>query len=116
VARSGRDLAYVAGRDAASNRVERQVFSGFAAQVRACFDLGGAGAVLHCRLEWTDVEAPARQAETGSGAIHLPVLGLTRLDTSLWAPLDRTVVIGGGAVGGQGCLFLATVRALHPGK
>ncbi len=122
VQRNGRSVAYVARDVRAEDRgggtlpIQADVFAGCAAQVRACLDPGGGGAVLHCRLELTSVDDPVRRVETPAGAVDLPVLRFTRVETSLWAPLDRTIVIGGGAVGGQGCLFLATVRTVLPGR
>lgn len=95
--------------------IRAQVFSGCAVQVRACLDRAGEGAVLHCRFERTALGDPLPGVETTHGPLDLPEMSLTRLQTSLWAPLDKTVVVGGGTDGGEPCVFLVTARRVNPG-
>lgn len=87
-----------------------ELFQGCAVQVRACLDRTGDGAVLHCVLERTAV-ADVRHRETNHGTIELPDLELTRLQSSFWAPLGRTVVAGGA----DACIFLVTARRVGSG-
>jgi len=96
--------------------VRARVFSGCAAEVRACLDRAGKGAVLHCRVELTDVEKPIRKIDTTHGPLDLPAMRLTRLHTSLWVPLDRAVVLGAGTHGAQTCAFVAKVRRVGPAR
>jgi hypothetical protein len=114
---NGRRRAYVADydvlvADGASAGAPRraELFEGCAVQVRACLDRTGEGAVLHCVLERTAV-ADVRQRETNHGTIELPDLELTRLQSSFWAPLGRTVVAGGA----DACVFLVTARRVGSG-
>jgi hypothetical protein len=93
--------------------VRRDVFSGFSAQVRAILDRGRNGAVLHLKLERTDLRGALRMVQTEHGALELPEMGLTRVNTSFWAPLDTTVIVGGGMAHDEPCVFLATARRLR---
>ncbi|MHC4342443.1 MAG: hypothetical protein ACYSX0_19790 [Planctomycetota bacterium] len=90
-----------------------QVFEGFAVQIRAAMDRGGGGAVLHCRIEQTDLHDPIRRVDTEHGPLELPAMQLTRLNTSLWAPFGKTVVAGGCTIGDRPCVFLLTARLLR---
>jgi hypothetical protein len=122
VAAAGRHVAYVRDYDVEIARdssigdpIPSAVFSGCQAEVIPCLDDGAEGVVLHCRLELTRVHAPQRKHATRHGEIDLPDLDLTRLETSFWAPLDRTVVAGGCTTGPRPCLFLVEARRLHSG-
>lgn len=122
VAASGRHVTYVRDYDVEIARdssigdpIPESVFSGCKAEVIPCLDDGAEGAVLHCRLELTRVHEPHRKHATRHGEIDLPDLDLTRLETSFWAPLDRTVVAGGCSAGPNPCLFLVTARRLRSG-
>jgi len=122
VQRNGETCRYVADYDvtvaegaAMGCPVQAEAFQGCTAPVRACLARGGQGAVLHCFLELTRLGEPVRRVETVHGPLELPELGVTRLMSSLWVPLGRTVVLGGGATAdGEGCLFLATARLVRP--
>jgi hypothetical protein len=92
-----------------------EVFSGCAVQVRGCLDRSGEGAILNCWFERTAVGEPVTGVETAHGPLDLPEMSLTRLQTSLWAPLGKTVVAGGGTAGGEPCVFLVTARRVKPG-
>jgi len=95
--------------------VRAEVFSGCAVEVRACLDRSGEGAVLHCQFERTAFLDPMPSANTAHGPLDLPEMRLTRLQTSLWVPLDKTVVAGGGTAGHEPCVFLVTARRVRPG-
>ena len=64
------------------------------------------------RIDFAQVEEPVRRLETEHGQLEMPVLQLTRVNASMWAPLGRTVVLGGCTVGKRTCVILATVRML----
>ena len=104
----------IAEKAAIGEPVRAEVVLGCGAQVRALLDRDARGAMLHLRVDRTRMKDPVRSVETAHGPLDLPVLDLTRLQTSLWVPLERTVVLGGGAHGDSGCLYLATVRHLRP--
>jgi len=95
--------------------VRAEVFSGCAVEVRGCLDRSGEGAVLHCWFERTALADPVAGVETNHGPLDLPEMRLTRLQTSLWVPLDKTVVAGGGTAGHEPCVFLVTARRVKPG-
>jgi len=114
--RVGREIAYVQDYDVKvaegaviGDPVTARLFAGCSAQVRACLD-EGRGAILHCEIQRSAVEEPLPIHPTQHGDIELPTRGLTRLQTSFWAPLGQTVVAGGCAVGDEPCVILVTVR------
>ncbi|MHC4137226.1 MAG: hypothetical protein ACYTDU_09625 [Planctomycetota bacterium] len=122
VQRSGRTRTYLAdyaakiAQNAALGRpVLAKVFSGCAVEVRGCLDRSGNGAILHCQFERTALGDPMASAKTAHGPLDLPEMSLTRLQTSLWVPLDKTVVAGGGTAGHEPCVFLVTARRVKPG-
>ncbi|MHC4547310.1 MAG: hypothetical protein ACYTEZ_00920 [Planctomycetota bacterium] len=122
VQRHGRRRSYladynlkIAQKAALADPVRAELFEGCAVEVRGCLDRGGRGAILHCRLERTAVEEPVRRINTDHGPLDLPAMRLTRVQTSLWVPLDRTVVLGGGAAGGETCVFLLTAHRVQAG-
>lgn len=117
VQRAGAVRTYLADYDvsvsegaAIGDPVRAEVFSGCAVEVRSMLDRGGQGVVLHLRAERTRVHDPVRQVRTTHGALDLPTLDLTRLETALWAPLGRTIVAGGGTIGNDSCVFLVTAK------
>ncbi|MEE8106520.1 MAG: hypothetical protein V3T86_13370 [Planctomycetota bacterium] len=87
-----------------------QVFAGFAVQAGACVDPGADGAVLHLQIHMSDVEEPIPTLPTEHGDVELPEMDLTLLNTSLWLPLNKTVLAGAITAGENPCLFLVTVR------
>lgn len=114
--REGREIAYVREIDIGvvdgkpvPDPVTHRTFSGSIAQVQACLD-EAEGAILHCRLEYSSVQEPLPTHPTPHGNVELPRKQLTRVMTSFWAPLGRTVVAGGCTVGEQPCAILVTVR------
>jgi len=116
VARSGKERPYVAdyvvqgiGNKVLGAPERAQVFEGCAVEIQAAYD-GDHGALLHFRMERTALEAPVRTAKTRYGALDLPSLQLTRLNTSAWIPLGSTFVLGGGTRGAQPCVFLVRAR------
>ena len=122
VQRNGRTRTYLAdykGKIAQNaslgSSVRAEVFSGCAVEVRACLDRSGEGALLHCWFERTALREPLASVNTAHGPLDLPEMSLTRLQTSLWVPLDKTVVAGGGTAGGEPCVFLVTARRVKPG-
>ena len=117
VHRSGTTVGYlhdydveIARDSAIGDPIRAEVFSGCTAQVRACIDAGASGVVLHCQLEYTNVLRPMRKMDTEHGQVDLPVMEVTRVNTSLWAPLNRMVVIGGTTRGSRPCVFVATAK------
>lgn len=122
VQRNGRTRSYLAdyaakvAQNAAHARpIRAEVFQGCAVEVRASLDRRGEGAILHCWFERTALADPLVGVETAHGPLDLPEMSLTRLQTSLWVPLDKTVVAGGGTAGGEPCVFLVTARRVKPG-
>lgn len=121
VQRIGAKREYVRGYDVkvaqkavAAQPLTASYFDGMTAQVRTVLDRAAGGAVLHMQLERTAHET-IRRVNAGVGVVELPEIGLTRLWTSFWAPLDRTVVAGVVAGRHGSCVFLATVRRVKPG-
>lgn len=114
--RAGRELSYVQDIDvttvdgkAIPDPITHRVFSGASAQVLACLD-EGQGAIVHCRLEFSRIPEPLETHATPHGNVELPRKKLTRVLSSFWAPLGRTVVAGGCTVGDEPCAILVTVR------
>ena len=107
--------AKIAQNAALGQAVRAEVFAGCAVEVRACLDRSGEGALLHCWFERTALREPLASVNTAHGPLDLPEMSLTRLQTSLWAPLGKTVVAGGGTAGGEPCVFLVTARRVKPG-
>ena len=103
----------IAAKSAIGQPIRAELFSGCNVAVRACIDAGAKGVTLHCRLERTNVLKPMRKMETEHGPVDLPVMELTRVNTSLWAPLNRMVVIGGTTAGSKPCVFVATVKLVE---
>jgi hypothetical protein len=121
VQRHGRRRAYLSDYDveiaesaAIGDPISLDVFEGLGAEVRACPDSSGHGAVLHLRVERTGVETPIRRIETEHGPLQLPVLEVSRVNTALWAPYGRPVVAGGCTIGERACVFLLTARPIRP--
>ena len=117
VQKNGRQRAYLADYDveiaegsSVGDPIRRMLFDGCAAEVQAILDREANGALLNLRLERTKVVEPIRHIDTEHGPLQLPVLSLTRVNTSVWVPLGRTVVVGGCTVGEEPCIFLATAR------
>jgi hypothetical protein len=122
VQRNGRARTYLADYEgkiaqnaSLGHPVRAEIFSGCAVQVAVCLDRSGDGAVLHCWFERTALVDPVAGVETVHGPLDLPEMRLTRLQTSLWVPLDKTVVAGGGTAGHEPCVFLVTARRVQPG-
>jgi len=120
VARSGRVRSYLADYDVEiakdstiGSPIRSEIFEGCAAEVRAGLDRGGRGAVLHFRLDQSQVDEPVRRLETEHGPMDMPVMQLTRLRGSVWAPLGKAVVLGGCTAGEHTCIFVATARLLE---
>jgi len=87
-----------------------QVFAGFAVQAEACWDSGADGVVVHLQISRTDLKEPIETLITEHGDVELPEIALTRLNTSFWLPLNKTVLAGAITAGENPCLFLVTVR------
>ncbi len=122
VQRNGRTRSYladymakIAQKAAHARPIRTEVFQGCAVEVRAILDRRGEGAILHCWFERTALADPLVGVETAHGPLDLPEMSLTRLQTSLWVPLGKTVVAGGGTAGGEPCVFLVTARRVKPG-
>jgi len=114
--RVGREISYVQDYDvelaegsSIGDPIRGEVFSGCTAQVIACLD-GGEGAILECRMELARVPEPLPVFRTTHGDLELPTKRLTRVRTTFWAPLGRTVVAGGCTVGEEPCVILVTVK------
>jgi hypothetical protein len=56
------------------------------------------------------VAEPIPVHPTEHGNLELPAKRLTRLQSSFWAPLDRTDVAGGCTAGEEPCVILVTAR------
>ncbi len=93
--------------------IRAEVFSGFSAEIQATMDLSAKGVLLQCRLERTRLDEKIRKLDTEHGPLDLPVLEVTRVSTSLWAPFDRMVVVGGTTGGTKPCVFVATARLVE---
>lgn len=100
----------IASNSSIGDPITIQVFEGCQAEIRACLDEGAQGVVLHCRLERNEILEPMRRLDTEHGPVDLPAMRLTRVATTLWAPLGRTVVAGGATGGDNPCVFLLTTR------
>ena len=114
--RVGREVSYLQDYDVEiaqeatiGDPIRGGVAEGCSVWMRACLDDAANGARLDLEINRTAVSRPIRKVETEHGPLDLPVLGLTRVYTSVWVPLDRTVVLGGSTAGASPCLFL--VRA-----
>jgi len=114
--RAGREISYVQDYDvelaegaSIGDPIRGEVFAGCTAQVLACLD-GGEGAILECRIELARIAEPLPVHKTTHGDLELPTKRLTRVLTTFWAPLGRTVVAGGCTVGAEPCVILVTVR------
>ena len=119
----GRKIAYLQDYDVeiaegakVGDPIGQKIFEGFAAEVQPCLDLGAKGVLMHCRLQLTDVGEPLPRHRTEHGEVELPVMTLTRVNTSFWAPLGKTVVAGGCTVGKKPCVLLVTARRLTEEK
>ena len=119
VQKAGQSVAYLYDYDVKVSKlakvgdpIRREIFDGFAAQVRPCLDDGAKGVTLDCRLQLTEVFSPIPRHMTEHGEVELPVMKLTRVNTSFWAPLGKTVVAGGCTFGPDPVLLLVTVRRL----
>ena len=115
--RNGRSSGYIqdyevkiAQEAAIGYPIRHEVFEGCAAEVRGCLDQAGNGVVLFLRIERTKVKKPMRQVVTEHGKIDTPDMALTRIGTALWAPLGKTIVVGGATAGADPCVFLVTAR------
>ncbi len=119
----GRKIAYLQDYDVeiaegakVGDPIGQKIFEGFAAEVMPCLDLAADGVLMHCRLQLTDVGEPLARHRTEHGEVELPVMTLTRVNTSFWAPLGKTVVAGGCTVGKEPCVLLVTARRLAKGE
>jgi hypothetical protein len=119
VQKAGQSVAYLYDYDVKVSKlakvgdpIRREIFDGFAAQVRPCLDDGAKGVLLDCRLQLTEVLNPIPRHMTEHGEVELPIMKLTRVNTSFWAPLGKTVVAGGCTVGPDPVLLLVTARRL----
>jgi hypothetical protein len=114
--RVGREISYVEDYDvqigeeaAIGEPIRNTLFAGCSAQVQACLDDQG-GAMVECRIQLSRVTEPLPVHPTAHGTIDLPNADVTRVLSSFWAPLERTVVAGGCTVGEKPCVVLVTVR------
>lgn len=114
--RGGREISYVQDYDvevgkgaAIGDPVRATVFAGCAAEVRASLD-DDTGAILDCQLEFSRIAEPIPVQPTEHGDVELPTKQLTRIQSSFWAPLGKTVVAGGCTVGEDPCVILVTAR------
>ena len=103
----------IAQASAIGDPIRAEVFSGFTAEISATMDLSAKGVLLQCRLERTRLDEKIRKLDTEHGPLDLPVLEVTRVNTSLWAPFDRMVVVGGTTGGTKPCVFVATARLVE---
>ena len=117
VQRSGKTRHYlrdydveIATNSSIGDPIRTEIFEGCSVQIRACLDLDANGVILHCRLERNKITEPLRRLDTEHGLLDMPEMRLTRVNTSLWVPLGKTVVAGGSTTGDQPCVFLLTPR------
>ena len=89
--------------------IRQTVFAGTTVTVAAHLDESARGARLDLALDRTAVQKPVRRVDTEHGPLELPVLELTRLQTSIWVPLGKVTIVGGGTAGAVPCLFLVKV-------
>ncbi|MHC4957038.1 MAG: hypothetical protein ACYTGN_01585 [Planctomycetota bacterium] len=117
VQRSGKKVAYLQDYDVEiakdstiGDPIAQDLFVGLGAEILACLDIGGGGALLHCLIERTELSGEARKVKTEHGDVDAPKLKKTMLGTSLWVPFDRTVVAGGATAGRDACVILLRAR------
>jgi hypothetical protein len=120
VQRHGRLISYVRDYDveiAEDAKIGKprigQLFAGLAVQAEACADPGADGAVVHLQIHKSDLGESGeafQTLETEHGDVELPEIKLTRLNTSFWLPLNKTVLAGAITAGDNPCLLLVTVR------
>ena len=115
--RVGREVSYLQDYDVEiaqeatiGDPIRQSVLEGLAVFAHAMLDDSAAGARLDLRLDRTSLERPVRRVDTEHGPLELPSMELTRVRTSLWAPLGKTIVVGGSTAGEKPCLFLARVH------
>lgn len=100
----------IAEKSSIGKPLQFEIFEGCSIEIRACLDFGAKGVVLACRLERTKLDEPMRTVETEHGKIDTPAMELTRVTADLWAPLGKTIVVGGCTAGARPCVFLLTPR------
>ncbi|MHC4847246.1 MAG: hypothetical protein ACYTEG_02195 [Planctomycetota bacterium] len=115
--RSGREVSYLQDYDVEiaqeatiGDPIRQSVLVGLAVSLHGYLDDAAGGARLDLGLDRTAMEQPVRRVDTEHGPLELPVLELTRVRTAVWAPLGKTVVVGGATAGSSPCLFLAQVH------
>jgi hypothetical protein len=89
-------------------------FEGLRGTVTLCSDRGANGALVHLVLQQQILKDARRSVDTRHGPLALPALDLMRLDTSFWAPLDRTLLVASCTRGRLPCHVLLRMRRLHP--
>ncbi|MHC4939543.1 MAG: hypothetical protein ACYTHK_11285 [Planctomycetota bacterium] len=117
--RSGREVSYMQDYDVEiaqeatiGDPIAQTVLDGVSIWMSAFLDDSANGVRLDLRMDRTALEHPIRRVDTEHGPLELPVLEMTRVRTALWAPLGKTVVVGGATAGTKPCVFLATVHRL----
>jgi len=120
--RMGREVSYLQDYDveiaqeaAIGDPIRLSVAEGCSVWMRAFLDESARGARLDLEIDRSAIERPMRRVETEHGPLDLPVLGLTSVRTSVWVPLDRTVILGGSTIGANPCLYLVRARRFDAG-
>jgi len=87
-------------------------FEGMTVWALPTLDDSGKGVRVDLRIDRRKIARPIRRVDTTHGPLELPRAELTRLCSSMWLPLGRTVVLGGATAGDRPCVFLLRVERI----